>query len=113
MLRAVRSKRVEALLDALAAALPPPDPFAPAMVVVGGHLVARWLTRELARVRGIACGVEMVTFDRFVERVWGSDQVAPLDRRQLAAAIASVLADRRIVDALPAVAGYLGASREQ
>jgi exodeoxyribonuclease V gamma subunit len=107
MLRAVRSNRAEALVGALAAALPPVDPFAPATVVVGGHLVKRWLWRDLARARGIACGLEMVTFDRFVENVWGSDDVQALDRRQLAAALASVLADERVVRELPVVAAYL------
>jgi exodeoxyribonuclease V gamma subunit len=112
MLRAVRSNRTEALLGALAAALPAPDPFAPATIVVGGHLVARWLTRELARARGIACGIDMLTFDRFVERTWGGDDVVALDRRQLTAVIASALADERVVRELPAVAGYLGGSRD-
>src|SRR6185503_18051728 len=74
MLRAVRSNRAEALVAALAAALPAADPFAPVPIVVGGHLIARWLTRELARARGIACGVEMLTFDRFVERTWGAPE---------------------------------------
>jgi exodeoxyribonuclease V gamma subunit len=112
MLRAVRSNRAEALVASLAAALPAADPFAPVPIVVGGHLVARWLSRELARARGIACGVDMLTFDRFVERTWGAPDVNALDRRQLAAAIASVLADDRVVQALPAVAGYLRDARD-
>lgn len=115
-LRAVHSNRVEALFAALDAALPPADPFAPATIVVGSKLVARWLTRELARSRGIAAGLELVTFDDFVARTWAADaearaaQLAPLDRGELGAALASVLADEALVHALPAVAAYLAAA---
>jgi len=70
MLRAVHSNRVESLLTALLEALPPADPFAPTTIVAGSHLVSRWLRREIALARGIASGLELVTFDRFVERVW-------------------------------------------
>ncbi|HUJ58789.1 MAG TPA: exodeoxyribonuclease V subunit gamma [Kofleriaceae bacterium] len=116
MLRVVRSNRSEALLAAVIEALPAPDPFAPSTIVVGSHLVARWLGRELAFARGIAIGVELVTFDRFVEATWACDPAAraaglvALDRRQLAAALASVLADERTVRALPPVAAYLAAA---
>lgn len=114
--RAVHGNRVELLLGALQEALPPADPFAPTTIVVGSHLVSRWLTRELAIARGIAAGLDLVTFDRFVERVWAGDDAAreanlvALDRAQLAAAIASVLADEEVVRALPAVASYLAAA---
>src|SRR5688500_15152282 len=54
VLRAVHGNRVESLLAALLGALPPADPFAPTTIVVGSHLVSRWLTRELAMARGIA-----------------------------------------------------------
>jgi exodeoxyribonuclease V gamma subunit len=115
-LRAVHGNRVEALLDALLAALPPADPFAPSTIVVGSHLVSRWLTREIALRRGIAAGLELVTFDAFLEETWAGDEAAKqaqlvaLDRAQLAAAIASVLADDRIVAKLKPVESYLAAA---
>src|SRR5215475_11634114 len=99
MLRAVHSNRAEGLLAALLDALPPLDPFVPATVVVGSHLIQRWLVREIAFARGIASGLDVVTFDRFVERTWADDEpgraagLAGIDRRRLGAAIASVLAD--------------------
>jgi exodeoxyribonuclease V gamma subunit len=108
MLRVVRSNRADALLGALIEALPPLDPFAPTPIVVGGHLVARWLQRELACARGIAVGLDLVTFDRFVEQTWGDASLLPLDRGQLAAAIASELADAETLAELPPVAAYLG-----
>src|ERR1043166_1172440 len=104
-LRVVHGNRAEALLAALLEALPPADPFAPATIVVGSHLVSRWLTREIALARGIATGLSLVTFDRFVETTWQG--VGSLDRAQLAAAIASVLADDRALAGLPAVARVL------
>jgi exodeoxyribonuclease V gamma subunit len=116
MLRAVHSNRVESLLAALLEVLPPADPFAPATIVVGSHLVSRWLTQRLALERGIASGLELPTFDRFVERTWAGDEAARgagltrLDRSELAAAIASVLAEPGIVGGLPAVAAYLEAA---
>ena len=116
MLRSVRSNRAEALLGALVDALPAPDPFAPVTVVVGSHLVARWLQRELALSRGIAAGVELVTFDRFVEATWAMPDTIALDKRQLAAAIASVLADDEAVARQPAlvpVGGYLAAEPDR
>src|SRR5215468_11780351 len=111
MLRAVHSNRPEGLLAGLLDALPPLDPFAPATIVVGSHLIARWLSREIAFARGIASGLDIVTFDRFVERTWAHDaNLASLDRRRLGAALASVLADGRVVRELPAVAAYLAAA---
>jgi exodeoxyribonuclease V gamma subunit len=111
-LRAVHGNRADALLAALVQALPPVDPFAPATIVVGNHVVARWLVRELALARGIAAGLDVITFDRFVARTWADDGagIAALDRAQLAAALASVLADERFVAELPAVAAYLAAA---
>src|SRR5204862_6575453 len=99
MLRAVHSNRVESLLGALLDALPPADPFAPSTIVVGSQLIARWLQREIALARGICAGLELVTFDAFVEATWARDpagqaaRLGALDRHQLAAALASVLAD--------------------
>src|SRR5512138_1528184 len=116
MLRAVHGNRVEDLLSALLERLPPADPFAPATIVVGSQLVARWLHREIAFARGVAAGLDLVTFDRFVERTWAGDEaaraagLAALDRRRLAAALASVLADEATVQRLPAVANYLAAA---
>jgi exodeoxyribonuclease V gamma subunit len=116
MLRAVHSNRVEGLLSALLEVLPAPDPFAPSTIIVGSHLIARWLSREIALARGIAAGIELVTFDAFVEATWAGDaagraaRLAALDRRQLAAALASVLADDGVVERLPAVAAYLDAA---
>jgi len=116
MLRAVHGNRVEDLFSALDQALPAADPFAPVTLVVGSHVVARWLSRELAMARGIAAGLAMVTFDDFVEQVWASDAHAraaglrALDRRRLGAALASVLADDDVVRTLPPVAAYLAAA---
>ncbi len=116
MLHAVHSNRVEELLSALLEALPPADPFAPARIVVGSDLVARWLVREIALARGIASGLELLTFDRFLEQVWAHDEIGRamrlvgLDRRRLGAAIASVLADDGFVRGLPPVAAYLAAA---
>jgi hypothetical protein len=116
MLRAVHGNRAESLFGALVAALPPADPFAPATIVVGSHLVSHWLLRELALARGVAAGVDFVTFDRFIERTWTGDQAAHdaglggLDRDQLAAAIASVLADDPFVATQRPVASYLAAT---
>lgn len=117
-LRAIHGNRVEALLDALIAALPPADPFEPATIVVGSHLVSRWLVRELAIRRGIAAGIETPTFDRFLENTWAGDDAAravglhSLDRRQLAAAIASVLADGRFLQTHRVVGEYMEATPE-
>ena len=116
MLRAVRGHRAEGLFDALDRALPPLDPFAPSTIVAGSHLVARWLRRELALSRGVSAGLDIVTFDRFIERTWAGDDdaktagILALDREQLAAAIASVLADGDRVARMPAVAAYLCAA---
>ncbi|HET9987689.1 MAG TPA: exodeoxyribonuclease V subunit gamma, partial [Kofleriaceae bacterium] len=115
MLRAVHGNRVEGLLEALLGTLPAADPFAPATIVAGSHLVARWLKREIALARGIAAGLDLVTFDAFVERTWGTDStdersVGGIDRTQLAAALASVVADADVVARLPAVAAYLHAA---
>ena len=115
MLRAVHGNRVEGMLEALLAALPAADPFAPATIVAGSHLVARWLKREIALHRGIAAGLDLVTFDAFVERTWSHGETADpvvggIDRTQLAAALASVIADGDVVGRLPAVAAYLRAA---
>src|SRR5687767_7560812 len=112
MLRVVHSNRVESLLAALLEALPAADPFAPSTIVVGSHLVARWLRREIAFARGIASGLELPTFERFVEQTWAAPEagLVAIDRAQLAAVIASVLADAAVVRKLPAVATYLAAA---
>ena len=112
MLRVVHSNRVESLLAALLERLPPADPFVPSTIVVGSHLVARWLRREVAFSRGIASGLELPTFERFVEDTWAEPTagLAAIDRSQLAAVLASVLADGAIVRKLPAVATYLAAA---
>ncbi|MDQ3370399.1 MAG: exodeoxyribonuclease V subunit gamma, partial [Myxococcota bacterium] len=94
----MHGNRVEDLFAALDEALPLADPFAPVTVIVGSKLVARWLSRELAFTRGIAAGLELVTFDAFVEATWVDAEaraagLQPLDRRRLGAALASVLAD--------------------
>ena len=117
MLRIVHGNRAESLLSALLAALPHPlDPFAPRTIVVGSHLVARWLQREIAIARGIAAGLDLVTFDRFVDRTWAGDEPAraagltALYRGQLEAVIASVLADEAVIARLPSVRAYLAAA---
>ncbi len=109
MLHVVHGNRSESLLAALVEALPAVDPFAPSTIVVGSQLVARWLTRELAFARGIAGGIDLVTFDQFVGATWGGE-IAGLDRRQLAALLASVLADAGITRGLAPVAAYLAAA---
>ncbi|HSR97682.1 MAG TPA: exodeoxyribonuclease V subunit gamma, partial [Kofleriaceae bacterium] len=64
----------------------------------------------------IAAGLDLVTFDAFVEATWAGDDegraagLTSLDRRQLAAALASVLADDGLVQRLPPVAAYLAAA---
>jgi exodeoxyribonuclease V gamma subunit len=135
MLRAVHGNRGEALLEALLGALPPSDPFVPTTIVTGSHLVARWLKQQIALRRGIAAGLDLVTFDAFVERTWSegaradgergaviaeprgargrSRGVVGIDRAQLSAAIASVLADARVVGELAPVAAYLRAAPAQ
>lgn len=112
MLRAVHSNRVESLLAALLDALPPADPFAPVTIVVGNHLVMRWLRREIAFARGVAAGLEIETFERFVERTWSDVHagLVAIDRAQLGAMLASVLADPAVIRGLPAVAAYLDAA---
>ncbi len=112
MLRAVHSDHVEHLLASLIEALPPVDPFSPTTIVVGSHVVERWLVRELALARGVAAGLELVTFDRFLEMTWtrGAPGLASIDRAQLASAIASVLADADAVRRIPAVESYLAAA---
>jgi len=116
MLRAVHGNRVERLLAALLAALPPADPFAPSTIVVGSQLIARWLVREIALARGIAAGLELVAFDAFVEATWAGDpagraaRLGALDREQLAAALGSVLADDAVVQGLAPVEAYLAAA---
>src|SRR4029079_11065902 len=110
MLRAVHSNRVESLLSALLEVLPAADPFVPSTIVVGSQLIARWLSREIALARGIAAGLELVTFDAFLEATWAGDaagraaRLAARDRRQRAAALASVLADDGVVKPLAPVA---------
>ncbi|HEX2690545.1 MAG TPA: exodeoxyribonuclease V subunit gamma [Kofleriaceae bacterium] len=112
----MHSNRIESLLSALLEVLPAPDPFAPSTIVVGSQLIARWLSREIAVLRGIAAGIELVTFDAFVEATWAGDPagrtagLGALDRRQLAAALASVLADDSVVKHLGPVAAYLAAA---
>ncbi|HEX7842434.1 MAG TPA: exodeoxyribonuclease V subunit gamma, partial [Kofleriaceae bacterium] len=112
----MHSNRAGSLLSALLDALPPADPFAPSTVVVGSQLIARWLAREIALARGICAGLELVTFDAFVEATWARDaagrkaRLGALDRPQLAAALASVLADDAVVSSLAPVAAYLAAA---
>jgi exodeoxyribonuclease V gamma subunit len=115
MLRVVHGNRFEALADALIGALPAADPFAPATVVVSRGLVGTWLTYRLADARGIACGVELPFLDRFLADTYVDGPareagLVALRRDQLAAAIASVLADAaRVRDpALARVRDYLG-----
>ena len=114
MLRAVHGNRAEALLGALLEALPPADPFAPTTIVVGSHLVARWLTREIAFARGIAAGLELVTFDRFVERDVGGDAPRAGSTRSIAPARGGARVGarrrRRRARRCPPVASYLAAA---
>src|SRR5688572_1592833 len=115
MLRVVHGNRFEQVAGALIDALPAPDPFAPATVVVSRRLIGTWLVYQLAERRGIACGLDTPFLDRFladsyVDADAARAGLAALRRDQLAAAIASVLADRdRVADpALARVRDYLG-----
>src|SRR4029079_7601375 len=87
-------------------------------VVVSRGLVGAWLTYRIADVRGIACGVEVPFIDRLLaEPYLDADAtragLRALRRDQLAAVIASVLADPDRVDdgALPRGRGYPGDTR--
>ncbi|MGE3547808.1 MAG: exodeoxyribonuclease V subunit gamma, partial [Kofleriaceae bacterium] len=112
MLRAVHANRVEQLLAALLERLPPVDPFAPSTIVVGSHLMARWLSQQIAVSRGIASGLNLTTFDRFIEQGWAdrASNLVAIDRARLAVLLGSVLADDGVVRALPQVAHYLDAA---
>src|SRR5689334_20644550 len=115
MLRVVHGNRFEQLADALIQALPVADPFAPSTVVVSRGLVGAWLTYRIADARGIACGVELPFLDRFLAEAYVDAEAAAaglrgLRRDQLAAVLASVLADPDQVrdGALARVRDYLG-----
>ena len=54
----------------------------PATIVTGSHLVARWLKQQIALRRGIAAGLDLVTFDAFVERTWSEGARADGEREQ-------------------------------
>ncbi|MGE0550267.1 MAG: exodeoxyribonuclease V subunit gamma [Kofleriaceae bacterium] len=112
MLRAVHANRVEQLFAALLERLPPVDPFAPATIVVGSHLMTRWLTHQIAIARGIASGLNLITFDRFVDQMWADREsnLVTIDRARLGVLLASVLADDSVVRSLPQVAHYLDAA---
>ncbi len=117
MLRVTLSNRLEELAAALAEALPEGDPFAQLTLVVPGRLVARWLQYELARRRGVAGAIDVRYLDPFLEAAFTGDDAARaaglrgLDRPQVAALIASALADDAIVGhpAMAPVRGYLDA----
>src|SRR5436853_2224772 len=118
MLRVVHGNRFEQLADALIAALPAADPFAPSTVVVSRGLVGAWPTYRIADVRAIACGAEVPFLARFLADTYLDADATraglrALRRDQLAAVIASVLADPdRVADgALARVRDYLGDPR--
>src|SRR5688500_16043697 len=115
MLRVVHGNRFEQLADALIAALPAADPFAPTPVVVSRGLVGTWLTYRLADGGGIACAATTPFLARFLAEAYAADAaraagLIALRRDQPAAAVASVLADgARVRDrALARVRDYLG-----
>ena len=82
MLFVERSNRTEALLDGLTARLTHPveRPLAPAVVVVQGRGMERWIAQSVAERTGVCAGVEFLfprgllewIFDR-AERLLGDD----------------------------------------
>jgi exodeoxyribonuclease V gamma subunit len=115
MLRVVHGNRFEALADAIIAAVPAADPFAPTTIVASRGLVGTWLSYRLADARGIACGLDLPFLEKFVTSAYVDADgaragLAALHRGQLAAAVGSVLADPdRLADpALARVRDYLG-----
>src|SRR5262245_25256306 len=115
MLRVVHGNRFEDLADALIGELPAADPFAPITIVVPRAVVGTWLTYRIADQRGIASGLTLPFLDRFVAEAFADAEaraagLAPLRRGQLAAAIASALADAGALaePALVRVRDYLG-----
>src|SRR5262245_10775801 len=99
MLRVVHGNRFEELADALVASLPAPDPFAPTTIVVSRGVVGSWMQYRIADRTGVACGIELPFLDKFIASAFvdGAAEragISALGKPQLAAAIASVLADR-------------------
>jgi exodeoxyribonuclease V gamma subunit len=114
MLRVVHANRLRELVAALSDALPAAgDPFARPTIVVSGHLIARWVTFAIANQRGIAAHLELPFLEKFVEDTWTAGaELRAMDRRRLAALIASVLARGELLadDALAPVRDYLADS---
>src|ERR671916_136393 len=71
MLHVHRAERADALVDALRRLLsePPPDPFAPEVVVVPTRGMERWLSQKLSSHLGICANVEFSPVRRLVSDV--------------------------------------------
>jgi exodeoxyribonuclease V gamma subunit len=76
-----RSNRTELLLEGLSARLMTPgrDPLAPAVVVVQGRGMERWIAQSVARRHGVCANVDFLFPKAFVERVFAAtgDAVPP------------------------------------
>ena len=112
MLRVVESHRFEELAAALADALAPvASPFAPPRVVIPSRAVGRWVQYALATRAGIAAGYRTVFLEALVAEELTVDEpdLRSLGKAGLEAAIASVLADRTVLEqpALAPARAYL------
>lgn len=80
MLYVERSNRTERLLEGLSERLMAPgrDPLAPAVVVVQGRGMERWIAQSIAREHGVCANVDFLFPKGFVERVFeGLGEVLP------------------------------------
>ena len=101
MLRVVESHRFEELAVALAEALAPvASPFAPPRVAIPSRAVGRWVQYALATRAGIAAGYQTDFLEGLIATELTADQpdLRPLGKGGLEAALASVLADRTVLD---------------
>ncbi len=104
MLVVERSNRTERLLEGLADRLMAPgrDPLAPAVVVVQGPGMERWLAQSIARRHGVCANIEFVFPRELLDRVFRSlpeDRAAPTnpawEKSRLVWSVARLLAEHR------------------
>ncbi|MBK7071339.1 MAG: exodeoxyribonuclease V subunit gamma [Myxococcales bacterium] len=112
MLRVIESHRFEELASALAEQLAPlASPFAPPRVAIPSRAVGRWVQYALATRAGVAAGYQTSFLERLLAEELTADhpELRPLDKAGLEAALASVLADRAVLDqpALTPALAYL------
>ena len=112
MLRVIESHRFEELASALAEQLAPlASPFAPPRVAIPSRAVGRWVQYALATRAGIAAGYRTDFLEPLLAAELTADhpELRPLDKAGLEAALASVLADRAVLDqpALAPARAYL------